>query len=336
MSTPTRNAVSLLAHLLLVCFVICLSDDVVADQPYADEPETIRLNDGAAASGWLGRMPRGRRKSLLKPITPSVQRHPILTAPPEPADVIVVPNRNVNRTENPAAEVAPKAVRKKKNLPPVATPVRSPAVSKSSAGDFVPRRISQSAVTPEEENSDDADGTQPESTSADSSRQDADDDLTRESVANLFRPLRTTSLATALKTQRGEFEGLRVPVDKAAEVYDSFGSLAALPTVVADGTVWNCDYPIFYNPLYFEDPNMERCGISHGCFTEAAAVLRFFGRIPVVPYLVGSNPPQTCVRSLGTCELCEGYGLHAYLPPLNVPGVATQAVATVGLIFLLP
>ena len=94
--------------------------------------------------------------------------------------------------------------------------------------------------------------------------------------------------------------------------------------------------PIWYNPLYFEDPNLERCGQGHGIFTEYVSMARFFGRIPVGPYMFASNPPNSCVRSLGDCPTCSSFGIDAYLPPLDPHASAFQAACTVGLIFLIP
>ena len=153
---------------------------------------------------------------------------------------------------------------------------------------------------------------------------------------SVSRPLRNISLSAAIRAVGIDGQELRKPEDQAGPMFAKFGVYHDLPVFQADGQGWCCDFPIFYNPLYFEDPNMERCGQGYGCFTEAASIVRFFGRIPLVPYLKGSNPPCTCVRSLGNCPACHQFGMDAYIPPLNVPGVAAQAAATVALVFLIP
>lgn len=95
-------------------------------------------------------------------------------------------------------------------------------------------------------------------------------------------------------------------------------------------------YPIRYQPLYFEDPNMERCGETGGCLTEAKSITHFAGRIPLLPYMMTSNSPHKCVRALSDCPTCQQFGLNAYLPKPTVKAIAVQAAATVGAIYVIP
>ena len=95
-------------------------------------------------------------------------------------------------------------------------------------------------------------------------------------------------------------------------------------------------YPIRYQPLYFEDPNMERCGETGGCLTEFKSIAHFAGRIPLLPYMMASNSPHRCVRSLPDCPTCQQFGPEAYLPKPTVKAIAVQAAATVGAIYVIP
>jgi hypothetical protein len=95
-------------------------------------------------------------------------------------------------------------------------------------------------------------------------------------------------------------------------------------------------YPIRYQPLYFEDPNMERCGETGGCLTEVKSIAHFAGRIPLLPYMMASNSPHKCVRSLPDCPTCQQFGPDAYLPKPTVKAIAVQAAATVGAIYVIP
>ena len=95
-------------------------------------------------------------------------------------------------------------------------------------------------------------------------------------------------------------------------------------------------YPIRYQPLYFEDPNMERCGETGGCLTEFKSIAHFAGRIPLLPYMMASNSPHKCVRALPDCPTCQQFGPNAYLPKPTVKAIAVQAAATVGAIYLIP
>lgn len=96
------------------------------------------------------------------------------------------------------------------------------------------------------------------------------------------------------------------------------------------------EFPFRHQPLYFEDPNMERCGISCGCLTELTSAIHFAARIPALPLLVAATPPHTRVRSLPDCPTGGHFGPEAYWPPLTVEAAAFQAAMTVGLIFLIP
>ena len=95
-------------------------------------------------------------------------------------------------------------------------------------------------------------------------------------------------------------------------------------------------YPIRYQPLYFEDPNMERCGETGGCLTEFKSIAHFAGRIPLLPYMMASDSPHKCVRALPDCPTCQQFGPDAYLPKPTVKAIAVQAAATVGAIYVIP
>lgn len=147
-------------------------------------------------------------------------------------------------------------------------------------------------------------------------------------------PLNTISLAQASATESLKHEALPVPPNEAADYLKSQG--AELATAGHARSVLPHAAAVFYQPLYFEDPNLERCGAGHGIATELVSAVRFFGRAPLIPYLVGSQNPHHCVRSLGECSVCDQFGKTAYVPKLNAKGVAFQTAATLGLVFLFP
>lgn len=95
-------------------------------------------------------------------------------------------------------------------------------------------------------------------------------------------------------------------------------------------------FPFQHQPLYFEDPNMERCGSSNGCLTEFTSIAHFAIRIPLLPYLMASNSPHDPVRALPDCPTCCQFGPEAYIPKPTVKAVGVQAAATTGFIFLIP
>lgn len=98
-------------------------------------------------------------------------------------------------------------------------------------------------------------------------------------------------------------------------------------------------FPFYHNPLYFEDPNLERCGRSAGYLTELRSIAFFAGRMPVLPYMMTVEPPCTLVKAKPDCPTCQKFGPDAYFPhpdEISLGGTAVQAAAIVGLVFLIP
>lgn len=98
-------------------------------------------------------------------------------------------------------------------------------------------------------------------------------------------------------------------------------------------------FPFHHNPLYFEDPNLERCGRTSGYFTEVTSFAHFAGRIPVLPYMMTVEPPCSLVHAKPDCPTCSEFGPDAYIPnpdEIDLGGASIQAAAVIGLIFLIP
>ena len=95
-------------------------------------------------------------------------------------------------------------------------------------------------------------------------------------------------------------------------------------------------YPFHHNPLWFEDPNLERCGRGWGPFTTTVSAMRASANIPILPYRFTAEKPWSCVRTLPDCTTCEKFGYEAYLPPWSLSAAAVQAAATVGIIYIVP
>lgn len=155
-------------------------------------------------------------------------------------------------------------------------------------------------------------------------------------LQELSRPLSTVSLSASSRFESVDGTQLRQPDNAAARIFEAHGTrtnhqgnwLILKPNRNV--------YPICHNPLYFEDPNLERCGIGHGYLTELASVAHFMGRVPALPYLIGAQAPNSCVRALPDCPSCHQFGTDAYFPDPNLRAGGIQAAATVGLIFLVP
>lgn len=95
-------------------------------------------------------------------------------------------------------------------------------------------------------------------------------------------------------------------------------------------------FRIRYQPLYFEDPNFERCGQSAGCLTEFVSAAHFGARIPLLPYMMANQPPRYCVDALPDCPTCEEFGPDAYFPPPSHEAIVFQAACTIGWLAIFP
>ena len=67
-------------------------------------------------------------------------------------------------------------------------------------------------------------------------------------------------------------------------------------------------YAFRHNPLYFEDPNLERCGISKGCLTTPWSAAKFFLTAPRLPWLMLLDRPRSCVDATPDCSSCQQFG----------------------------
>jgi len=126
------------------------------------------------------------------------------------------------------------------------------------------------------------------------------------------------------------------PPDLAKPEFEAEGKLE-LDTEWIDQTLTAPTYALYHQPLYFEDPNAERCGETWGFLQPAVSAAQFYLTIPALPYLIGALPPNESVESLGDCAWgCKYRYRDAYLPPLSLKGAALQGAAVTGLIFLIP
>lgn len=153
---------------------------------------------------------------------------------------------------------------------------------------------------------------------------------------DLFPPLSAVSLSAATRAETLNGEELSQPDDLAAPFQTPYGRFLDVSGYRGTPRPTLTPFAFCHHPLYFEDPNLERCGIHHGCLTDAVSAVRFFGRVPLTPYMLGSQTPRSCVLSPGPCRYCHVFGHDAYLPPPNPQGAAWQAALTVGFVFLIP
>jgi hypothetical protein len=81
----------------------------------------------------------------------------------------------------------------------------------------------------------------------------------------------------------------------------------------SSGAYW-CDdslapeFPFCYHPLYFEDPNLERCGYSKGCCCQPlVSGFQFYGNVALLPIKMLILHPCSYVYPQCDCEPCTRY-----------------------------
>jgi hypothetical protein len=93
-----------------------------------------------------------------------------------------------------------------------------------------------------------------------------------------------------------------------------------------------------HQPLYYEDANLERCGIGHGCWQTACSGTRFLTDTFFLAYKMGRQHPCTLVCPRGDCQSCQSF--HAPLKSLwqrrcDARGVLLESAALAGFSLLL-
>ena len=96
-----------------------------------------------------------------------------------------------------------------------------------------------------------------------------------------------------------------------------------------------------HRPLYFEDPNLERCGVtacpSCPCVQPLVSAAHFYGTIPLLPWWAASRPPNGPVPAAPFCPPgCRYDACQNYLPPAEVSGALGQAAATAAFFLIFP
>lgn len=93
---------------------------------------------------------------------------------------------------------------------------------------------------------------------------------------------------------------------------------------------------VAYNPLYFEEPYLERYGYNYGIIQPFLSAGRFFGRIPALPYMIGAYPMDECRYPLGYEQPGECPPYQVEKLPFSPRGVLFESLTVTGLVFLIP
>lgn len=94
---------------------------------------------------------------------------------------------------------------------------------------------------------------------------------------------------------------------------------------------------LWYNPLYFEDPGLERYGHTRRDWVQPfVSTGRFFGQIATMPYQMALHPAKSQEYALGYYQPGEWAPKKRYQVPFNEEATATQMLWMTGFILLIP
>ena len=93
---------------------------------------------------------------------------------------------------------------------------------------------------------------------------------------------------------------------------------------------------VAYNPLYFEEPNLERYGYNYGAIQPFVSAGRFFGRVAILPYMIGAYPIHENRYPLGYARPGDNPPYQVEKLPFSARGAIFQSLTVTGLVFLIP
>lgn len=140
----------------------------------------------------------------------------------------------------------------------------------------------------------------------------------QKSLYDYFQPL-TSVYVTGMSSQppsrakATDNAKLTLPDDSACLYMDNASPIAYhVPPRFGGSRPSRNTLKLCHNPLYYEDPNLERCGQSYGCLSTAASVVHFSSAIAMTPFKMSQNCPRDCVQALPDCPTCHKFGKDAY------------------------
>lgn len=169
---------------------------------------------------------------------------------------------------------------------------------------------------------------------------DADDDVkqktksrvatTADFLSRLQKPIREIRVTSF--TADG-----RVPNDRAAAIlFDSDESpihLGAAEATIPRPTRYTVGS--WHRPLYYEQPNLERCGNSIGCLQNALSGIQFLANTFTLPYHMAQQRPDCPVTTGVDCQTCQRIPVDVNPFPIDHHALLTELAAIGGFAFLL-
>lgn len=147
-----------------------------------------------------------------------------------------------------------------------------------------------------------------------------------------LKPL--SQLSISAKPPTGE-----LPKNTAAEHLDKFPTRHV---VMGDSRDWELATKEWeapgtsYNPLYFEEPNLERYGYNYGAIQPFVSAGRFFGRVAILPYMIGAYPLHETRYPLGYARPGDDPLYQVEKLPFSARGAVFEGLTATGLVFLIP
>lgn len=94
---------------------------------------------------------------------------------------------------------------------------------------------------------------------------------------------------------------------------------------------------ICHKPLYFQDTMLERHGHERfPCVQSLASGVRFFGTLPILPYMMTLHPPAKDVSNLGYYRPGTAAPCLFERPPYDARALGVQTMVTTGAVLVIP
>ena len=87
-----------------------------------------------------------------------------------------------------------------------------------------------------------------------------------------------------------------------------------------------------HNPLYFEEPGVERFGRSYGVLQPVASGIHFFSNVALLPAKMVVHPPRSWECKAGNCHCSASPFLEAHPVLRYTAGAAQAGVATAAML----
>ncbi|MEZ6088308.1 MAG: hypothetical protein R3C05_09845 [Pirellulaceae bacterium] len=151
-------------------------------------------------------------------------------------------------------------------------------------------------------------------------------DFVQARLDSLAKPLSNIQLSPAMSEAKS-------PADQASEYFSGNSTvITAAPHPITRATRYHV--PGMHHPLYFEEPNLERCGNGCGCATTAVSAIHFMANTITLHYQMVADCP--CETHCTTVDCRCGQELPGMRPfQCDLHAATMQGLAAAGFVFLL-